>query len=161
MSLQEWTRVLLSSAMGALGFGWLVHAPKKTWFASAVLAACTFGLYRLLFSANLSDSAALFLASAAGSFAALLLARKLRTIGTTFLMLSIVSFVPGLGLYRCMQFLGAGDTGMGAEFGVAAMVTIAMIALGQAAGSLLFRLFHRQNRHDGTEWAEFTPKSAR
>ena len=60
-------------------------------------------------------------------------------IGTVFLMLSIVSFVPGLGLYRCMHHLGEGTTIQGANEGVHAMITIAMIVFGQGAGSFLYR----------------------
>ena len=135
-----------SAALGTLGFGVLVHAPKKSWLPAMLLGGVTYGLYIILLWIGLSDPGSLFLASLFGSMLALSLARRLQTISTTFLMMSIVSFVPGLGLYRCMQYLGAGQTGLGASQGVAAMITIAMITLGQATGSLLYRMVTHRRR---------------
>ena len=143
MDWGELIRVLLSAAIGTMGFGWLFHAPRKAWLPAALLGGAAFGIYRGLAAWGLNDSAAVFLATLAGTVAALALARRLKTVGTTFLMMSIVAFVPGLGLYRTMQFFGSGDIRGGAAQGVEAMVTIIMIALGQAVGSMLFRFFQR------------------
>ena len=103
--------------LGTLGFAVLVRAPKRAW----------------------SEAASIFCGSLCGSLAALICARQMKMIGTVFLMLSIVSFVPGLGLYRCMHHLGEGTTIQGANEGVHAMITIAMIVFGQGAGSFLYR----------------------
>ncbi len=93
MDWGELIRYLLSAAIGTLGFGWLFHAPRRAWLPAALLGGAAFGIYRGLAAWGLNDSAAVFLATLAGSVAALVLARKLRTIGTTFLMMSIVAFV--------------------------------------------------------------------
>ena len=128
MDWGELIRVLLSAAIGTMGFGWLFHAPRKAWLPAALLGGAAFGIYRGLAAWGLNDSAAVFLATLAGTVAALALARRLKTVGTTFLT---------------MQFFGSGDIRGGAAQGVEAMVTIIMIALGQAVGSMLFRFFQR------------------
>ena len=85
-------------------------------------------------------------ASLLGTLLGMVCAREMRMIGTVFLMMSIVSFVPGLGLYRGMRYFGDSMTRLGAEQIIYAMGIIAMIVLGQAFGSFLFRAFHR-NHH--------------
>ena len=63
----------------------------------------------------------------------------MRMIATIFVTLSIVSLVPGLGLYRCMELIGQGQNALGLQTGAAAMISFIMIALGLAVGSFLFR----------------------
>ena len=151
MDWMNLVRAFMSALIGTIGFGLLVHAPKRCWIPAGILGGAAFAFYAGLTMLGFSDPASLFIASMAGSMGALLLARKLQTIGTTFLMMSIVSFVPGLGLYRSMQYLGASQTQMGAEQGIEAMITIVMIALGQTTGSLLFRLVNRTGRQNSPE----------
>ncbi len=143
--MPDWIRMWLASILGTFGFGLLVHAPRRAWIPASLLGGLTFFLYWGLASLGVSDAMATFLASVTGSLLALLFARKIRMIGTVFLMMSIISFVPGLGLYRSMRFLGAGENGAGADQGVQAMITIAMIVLGQGVGSFLFRAFHHRH----------------
>ena len=68
-------------------------------------------------------------------------ARKMRCISTIFTTLSIVPMVPGLGLFRCMELLARNKTDEGLAAGIGAMTAIAMIALGMAVGTYLFRVF--------------------
>ena len=37
MDWGELIRVLLSAAIGTMGFGWLFHAPRKAWLPAALL----------------------------------------------------------------------------------------------------------------------------
>ena len=135
----ELIRAAVSSLFGAMGFGILVHAPVKSWIPGSLTAMAAFLVYWAALQLGMPDPAAIFCGSMFGALAALYCSKRLKMIGTTFLMMSIVSFVPGLGLYRCMEYLGAGQTRLGAEQGVAAMITIAMIVLGQSTGSFLYR----------------------
>ena len=73
--------------------------------------------------------------------------RKLKMISTVFLMAAVVPVVPGLGLYRMMACFGQGQTSLGADYGIQAMITIAMTALGLAMGSFVDRSLHRQKTH--------------
>ena len=148
--IPELIRMLCSSFLGTFGFGMLAHAPKRSWVPASLLGAFTFILYWGLIELGAGEMFSIYLATMAGAVAALFCARRLHMISTVFLMMSIISFVPGLGLYRSMQFLGAGDSGAGADQLVHAMVTIAMIVLGQWSGSIFFRAFRRE-----------TPKTSR
>jgi uncharacterized membrane protein YjjB (DUF3815 family) len=68
----------------------------------------------------------------------------MRIINTVFLMSAIVPTVPGLALYRMMAAFGQGETAQGADLGIQAMITIAMIALGLMMGNFLDRLLHQR-----------------
>ncbi len=140
--MAELIRALLSSFLGALGFSALVHAPRRSWLPASLIGMGAYLVYWALLQLGVPEPWAVFAGSLTGSLAGLWCARHMRMIGTVFLMMSIVSFVPGLGLYRCMQFLGAGSMLAGAEQGIAAMIDIAMIVLGQGMGSHIFRLIH-------------------
>ena len=144
--IPEWIRMTMASFLGTFGFGILAHAPKRSWIPSSLLGALTFMIYWILMKAGVGEYTSLYLATTIGSVMALFFARRMQMISTVFLMMSIISFVPGLGLYRSMQFLGAGNSGAGADQGIQAMITIAMIVLGQGSGSILFRAFRKETK---------------
>ena len=135
----EFVRAAASSLLGSFGFAILFHAPKRSWIPGSLTAMAAFLVYWGMLQLGVPDPAAIFCGSLFGCLVALHCSKWLKMIGTTFLMMSIVSFVPGLGLYRCMEYLGAGRMRLGAEQGVAAMITIAMIVLGQSTGSFLYK----------------------
>lgn len=140
---------LAGSLLGTLGFAALVHAPRRSWLPGGVIGMLAFLVYWLLGLAGLPEPGAIFIGSVLGAMAALICARTMRMISTVFLMMSIVAFVPGLGLYQCMHYLGEGRTALGAQAGISAMISIAMIVLGQGVGSYLFRtLFKPGGRPD-------------
>ena len=132
----------LGAFIGSIGFLLLAHAPLRSLFPSGVIAAVSYLIYWLLASAGISDAVAVFLGSLAGSLGGQWVARRMKMIGTVFLMSAIVPVVPGLGLYRMMALLGQGATAAGADQGVQAMITIAMIALGLGVGSFIDRQIH-------------------
>lgn len=132
-------RILLASFAATWGFALLLHAPKRAWFYASLIGGVAFTLYWVLAELGASDAAAVFVSAALGSFLAQLCARRMQMIATVFLTLAIVPMVPGLGLYRCMELLGQGKYGLGAQTGVSAMITIAMIAFGIGVGSFFAR----------------------
>lgn len=140
-------RAIAGAFVGTVGFAMLVHVPKKSWLASGVIAAGAYLVYFLLTQAGLPDPMGIFIGSLCGSLAGQICARKMKTIGTVFLMSAIVPVVPGLGLYRMMAYLGQGETASGVDLGISAMITIAMIALGMSMGSFIDRILqHRSAR---------------
>ena len=58
----------------------------------------------------------------------------------------VIPVVPGLGLYRMMSFWGQSRIAEGANMGIQAMITIAMIALGLGAGAMIDRMLHSGSR---------------
>ena len=143
---QELLCLVAGSFFGALGFTFLVHAPVKAYLPSGLIAAVSYLLYWLLTRWGVADAMAVFCGALLGSLLGHLLARKLRMIHTVFLMASIVPVVPGLGLYRMMASFGRGETMLGADLGIQAMITIAMLALGLSMGSFVNRIIHRGRR---------------
>ena len=145
MPWEELLRAILGAFFGTVGFAMLVHTPRRAWLASGLIAAFSSLIYWLLTRFGFSDPSSIFLGSLFGSLAGQLCARKMKIIGTVFLMSAIVPVVPGLGLYRMMAFLGQGQIAEGANMGIRAMITIGMIALGLGAGALLDRIFHSRS----------------
>lgn len=139
---EELIRFAAGAFLGALGFVWLVHAPMKSCLPAGLIAAVSYLLYWVLVKAGAAEPLAVFCGALLGSLLGHVLARKLRMIHTVFLMAAIVPVVPGLGLYRMMAFFGSGETAQGADLGIQAMITIAMLALGLSMGSFLNRLAH-------------------
>ena len=135
-------RMTIGAFFGALGFAWLVHAPRHSWFVSGLIASFSFFLYWILTTYGVADPLAVFCGALFGSLSGHLAARMMRIINTVFLMSAIVPTVPGLALYRMMAAFGQGETAQGADLGIQAMITIAMIALGLMMGNFLDRLLH-------------------
>ncbi len=143
-TLSEVLRAFFGAFIGAVGFAMLVHVPKRSWLPSGIIAGLSYLVYWLLTQAGLPDPMGIFIGSLFGSLTGQICARKLKMIGTIFLMSAIVPVVPGLGLYRMMAFLGEGQTTAGVNLGIQAMITIAMIALGTSMGSFIDRIIQHQ-----------------
>lgn len=136
----ELLRIYAASFLGTLGFALLLHAPKKSWLPASIIGAVSYTVYIALTGLGGHQAAAMFAAALVGTLLAQLCARRMKMIATIFITLSIVSLVPGLGLYRCMEHLGAGRNALGLQAGVSAMIDIMMIALGVGVSSVAFRL---------------------
>ena len=145
MLLDEILRAVFGAFFGTVGFAMLVHVPKRSWFASGLIASFSYLVYWGSLRLGLSDPSSIFLGSFFGSLAGQLCARRMKIIGTVFLMSAVVPVVPGLGLYRMMAFLGQGRTVDGVNMGIHAMITVAMIALGLGAGALTDRIVHSRS----------------
>ena len=145
MLWEEILRAAVGAFFGTVGFAMLVQVPKRSWLASGLIASFAYLVYWGFLKLGLSDPTSIFLGSFFGSLAGLLSARKMKIIGTVFLMSAIVPVVPGLGLYRMMAFWGQGRLSDGASLGIHAMITIAMIALGLSAGAVLDRILHTRS----------------
>ena len=143
---EEVLRAVLGAFFGTMGFAMLVHVPKRSLPVSGLVAAFAYLVYWGFLRLGLSDPASIFLGSFFGSVAGQLCARKMKLIGTVFLMSAIVPVVPGLGLYRMMAFLGQNRIADGAAMGIRAMITIGMIALGLGAGAVIDRIVHSRRK---------------
>ena len=142
-------RALLGSFFGTVGFAMLVHIPRRAWFPAGLIASLSYLVYWGLTCLGLSDPSSIFLGSLFGALAGLLCSRLMKIIGTVFLMSAIVPVVPGLGRYRMMAAFGQGQLSAGADFGIRAMITVAMIALGVSAGAFVDRVFWARRARNG------------
>lgn len=135
---------LISSFVGTLGFAIFMHAPKRAWIPASAIGGVGYAVYWALLQLNAGDSMSIFIAALLGSVLGQYCARRMHMIATIFILLAMIPLVPGLGLYRCMHFLGQEMYSAGVDAGVRAMVDIVMIALGIAVGSFMFRLAVRR-----------------
>jgi uncharacterized membrane protein YjjB (DUF3815 family) len=142
MFWDELIRAVAGTFFGAVGFAMLVHVPKRSLLASSLIATLSYVVYWGFLQLGFSEWSSVFMGSFCGSLAGLLCARRMKIIGTVFLMSAVVPVVPGLGLYRTMASLGQGRTTQGANQGIQAMIVIAMTALGLVLGSFLDRQIH-------------------
>ena len=142
MILDEILRAVFGAMIGTIGFAMLVHVPRRALPVTGLIAALSYLVYWGALRIGLSDPTSIFLGSLFGSVTGQFCARKLKIIGTVFLMSAIVPVVPGLGLYRMMAFLGQNKISEGAGMGIQAMITIAMIALGLGVGAVVTRIAH-------------------
>ena len=145
MIWEELLRAVLGAFFGTVGFAMLVHIPKRSWLVSGLIASFSYLVYWAFLRLGLSDPSSIFLGSLFGCLAGQLCARKMKIIGTVFLMSAVVPVVPGLGLYRMMAFLGQNRIADGANMGIHAIITVPMIALGLGAGSLIDRIIHSRS----------------
>ena len=136
--LGELLVAFVSSFIGTLGFGVLLHTPKKALLWGGLLGGAGYLTYFGMLRLGLTEPLAMLLGAMLASTAAQILARRMRMIATVFVAMSIIPFVPGLGLYRCMSYLAQGQNAAGLSAGVAAMSSILMIALGVGVGTFLF-----------------------
>lgn len=144
--VEQLLRAILGAFFGTVGFAMLVHVPRRAWLVSGLVASLSYLVYWGLTCLGISDSAAIFAGSLFGSLVGLLCARIMKIIGTVFLMSAVVPTVPGLGLYRMMAALGQGQIASGAELGIRAMITVAMIALGVGAGAFADRVLWSRSK---------------
>ncbi len=141
---------LVSSFVGTLGFAIFMHAPKKAWLPASAIGGAAYLLYWALLQADLYEPLAMFIGAFLGSVLGQYCARRMQMIASIFVLLSMIPLVPGLGLYRCMRYLGLEQYSAGVAAGVHAMVDVVMIALGLAVGSYLFRMIlHAQASKGG------------
>ena len=146
-------RAVIGAFFGTVGFAMLVHIPKRAWFLSGLIASLSYLVYWFMTYLGLPDPMAIFIGSLFGSLCGLLSARRMKIIGTVFLMSAVIPVVPGLGLYRMMAALGRGQIADGASVGIQTMITVAMIALGLGAGAFTDRVLwsrRRAGRREGT-----------
>lgn len=146
---EQLLRAVLGSFFGAAGFAMLVHVPRRAWFVSGLVASLSYLVYWGLTLLGIADPMAIFAGSLFGALAGLFCARVMKIIGTVFLMSAVVPVVPGLGLYRMMAALGQGQIASGAELGIRAMITVAMIALGIGAGAFADRVLWSRSKKTG------------
>ena len=140
-------RAVIGAFFGTVGFAMLVHTPRRAWLLSGLIASLSYLVYWFMTYLGLPDPMAIYIGSFFGSLAGLLSARRMKIIGTVFLMSAVIPVVPGLGLYRMMAALGQGQIAAGASVGIQAMITVAMIALGLGAGAFTDRVLWSRARN--------------
>ena len=116
-------RTIIVAALGAfggtLGYAYILNAPKNTILPASFIGLAGYMAYVLLGMAGFGTMSAYFLSTVLVSVVCELLARKMRTPATIFLLSALVPLVPGYNFYLAMLALvenrGAGGHGRRAD----------------------------------------------
>ena len=140
----EIIQMLVTSFVGSLGFGLMLHAPRRALLPAAGLGAASYLVsYLLLNVVGFSSAMANLIAASTASILSQWAARRMRMIALVFLATALIPLVPGLGLYQCMSQLAAGNNVMALQTGVETMKIILMLALGMGFGTFVFGTAHK------------------
>ena len=140
----EALRMLLTSFVGSLGFAIILQAPRRSLLTSAFIGSLGYLCYWGIVRTGGSEWLAMFCGALVGSLLAQVAARREHRVATIFVTIAIIPLVPGLGLYRSMQFLAQGMSSQGARLGVQTMMSFLMLALGVTVGSFVCRAVFRR-----------------
>ena len=140
-------RKIIVAALGAfggtLGYGYILNAPKNTILPASFIGLAGYIVYILLGMAGFGTMSAYFFSTVFVSVVCELLARKMRTPSTIFLLGALVPLVPGYNFYLAMlENRGAAA----AQEGMVAVQIVAAIAVGAAVTSVLFRALAEKNK---------------
>ena len=134
-------RKIIVAALGAfggtLGYGYILNAPKNTILPASFIGLAGYIVYILLGMAGFGTMSAYFFSTVFVSVVCELLARKMRTPSTIFLLGALVPLVPGYNFYLAMLALVEG---------MVAVQIVAAIAVGAAVTSVLFRALAEKNK---------------
>lgn len=95
---------IIMAGLGSLGFSLLYHVRGWKLFLSSLGGALSWALYLFLESVFPSEFLRYFISAFFVAIYAEVLARKLKTPTTTFLIAAIIPHIPGGALYHTMRF---------------------------------------------------------
>ena len=139
--------VILTGALGSLGFAVLFNIRGKRMVAGTLGGLLSCLLYVLLMRTGLSEAATYFFVSLSITFYAELMARALKSPTTTFLMISLIPLVPGGSLYYTMASVFEGNLGSFVGKAVNTLSLAAALALGIVLMSAFFKIFVQGHLH--------------
>ena len=146
-------RTIIVAALGAfggtLGYAYILNAPKNTILPASFIGLAGYMAYVLL------GMAAYFLSTVLVSVVCELLARKMRTPATIFLLSALVPLVPGYNFYLAMLALVENRGAAAAQEGMVAVQIVAAIAIGAAVTSVIFRALAQRGKREAN-----SPKDA-
>ena len=124
-------RKIIVAALGAfggtLGYGYILNAPKNTILPASFIGLAGYIVYILLGMAGFGTMSAYFFSTVFVSVVCELLARKMRTPSTIFLLGALVPLVPGYNFYLAMLALVENRGAAAAQEGMVAVQIVAAI----------------------------------
>lgn len=152
-------RTIIVAALGAfggtLGYAYILNAPKNTILPASFIGLAGYMAYVLLGMAGFGTMSAYFLSTVLVSVVGELLARKMRTPATIFLLSALVPLVPGYNFYLAMLALVENRGAAAAREGMVAVQIVAAIAVGAAVTSVIFRALAQRGKREAN-----SPKDA-
>ena len=135
---------LLTAFTGSLGFALLFGIPRRYLLPSSLGGMLSWGVFLLLQRWLQADFLSCLLASAAAVVYAELLAHRLRTPATLFVIPAILPLVPGSSLYYAMSCAVRKDLPIAREYGALTLEYALAIAVGISLVTVLRQLQSRR-----------------
>ena len=136
-------QVLLHSVgafIGTVGYVFMLNAPFKTILPASMTALLGYVIYDVLFLLTpVGEISSYFIATVVIAVICELEARVMRMPSTIFLLTALVPLVPGYTFYCVMQSMVENNGPAVASYGLKAVQIVAVIAVGAAVTSVLFR----------------------
>ncbi|MDO4741648.1 MAG: threonine/serine exporter family protein [Eubacteriales bacterium] len=125
---------------GTIGYALMLNAPGNTILPASLTAVLGYVIYAALHQLSpIGEIASYFVATVVISVICELAARRMRMPSTIFLLTALVPLVPGYTFY-CMMLAMVENNGPAiAAYGLKAVQIVAVIAVGSAVTSVLFR----------------------
>ena len=127
---------------GTLGYAFLLNAPLSTVLPASLTGLLGYVLYEVMM--NLMGQGMIFsyfIATVVIAVICEIAARIMRMPSTIFLLTALVPLVPGYTFYCAMLAIVEHDGAAFASYGLEAVQIVAVIAVGAAVTSTLFRAF--------------------
>ena len=128
-----------AAALASGGFAVVFRIPPKLLLVAALTGAAGWLVYLSLLPTS-GTIMATFAAAASVSLLAEVFSRKLKTPATTIAVPGIIPLVPGLRVYRSMEYFLNGDNLNGIDEVAITLLIAGAIAFGLAVVSAVFRL---------------------
>lgn len=128
---------IIAILIASFGFGILFNIRGKNLVAAAIAGAWGCLIYQLALYGHLGEIFSLFLAACGISLYCEILARKLKTPVTSFVICALIPLVPGGGMYYTMMEIINGNTMKAIETGLNTLGCAGALALGIALFSAI------------------------
>ena len=146
MNQQEFIQILMSAA-GSLGFSVLYNVRGRRLFLEALGGGLSWAMFLLLEPVLSSVTIRYFLCAAFAATYAEILARKLKTPATTFLIPAIIPHIPGGALYQAMQLAVNNNLSASMEQAFYTAKLALALAMGTIAVLSIFNIYNVILRH--------------
>lgn len=139
-----WVKIIevVTGCIGSIGFAILFNVRGKKLIAAGVGGLLSWGIFVLLEPLTPSEPLRYFIVAVLISIYSELMARKLKSPTTTFLMTSLIPLVPGGSLYYTMAAMLQGDWSVFREKGASTMSLAVALALGIVVTAALIKMIN-------------------
>ena len=146
----EYMVQLVTAFLGSMGFALVFHIRREKLVLASLGGLLSWGIYLALSGWTEQDVPRFLAATAAAAIYAEIMARVLKAPATGFLIVGILPFVPGGGIYYTMEYCLSGDTQQFLSTGIHTFGVAGAVAVGLLLASSLVRLvlpiFHKKEK---------------
>ena len=134
---------VIGSFLATLGFGIMFNIKGKKLIVASFCGVIGYISYSSLINFGVSINTSLFIAACVFTFYAEIMARRLKTPVTTFIICALIILVPGNGMYQTMLAIIQGNPDLAINLGIATIANAVSLSLGTIFISTISKLFKK------------------